>query len=210
MNTYQAPLIRIIDDDASLRESTRLLLETLGWEVQTYESAVEFLASDRLLRPGCLILDVRMPEMTGLELQQTLVRRGCSHLAIIFLSAHGDIQMAVQTMRHGAVDFLEKPVEPHQLLQRVTMAVAKTLQESARADELAQLKARVEKLSAREREVAELIANGLRNKQIARELNIEESTVKMHRANAMAKLAVSTPAELTRIFTTLEILAENA
>lgn len=206
MTTYQPPLIRIVDDDRELRESQKMLLETLGWEVQTYESAVKFLEEDHLIRPGCLILDVRMPGMTGLELQQELEKRGVANLAIIFLSAHGDIQMAVHTMRHGAIDFLEKPVQPHVLLQRVTTAIAKTLQDNAKQEEFAQLKARVDKLSMREREVAQLIAQGLRNKNIARELGIEESTVKMHRANAMVKLAVTTPAELTRIFTTLEIL----
>ena len=104
-------LIRIVDDDAEFAASQKMLIETLGWEVATYSDALEFLKEDSLERPGCLILDVRMPVMTGLELQQELEKRGCQ-LPIIFLSAHGDIDMAVHTMRHGARDFLQKPVEP--------------------------------------------------------------------------------------------------
>ena len=116
-------LIRIVDDDDEFAASQKMLIETLGWEVITYASAPEFLSEDALERPGCLLLDVRMPAMTGLELQQELEKRNCQ-LPIIFLSAHGDIEMAVHTMRHGAVDFLEKPVEPQRLLARVTKAVA--------------------------------------------------------------------------------------
>ena len=206
MTATLTPLIRIVDDDAELRESQKMLLETLGWEVQTYPNAVTFLQDDSLIRPGCIILDVRMPSMTGLELQQELEKRHVKNIAIIFLSAHGDISMAVHTLQHGAMDFLEKPVEPHILLQRVATAIAKSIQLNARQDEIDLLKSRVEKLSTREREVALLVSQGMRNKSIAQKLGIEESTVKMHRANAVAKLAVSSTAELTRIFTILEIL----
>ena len=199
------PLIRIVDDDKEFLDSQKLLLETLGWEVCTYQSAREFLERDFLTRPGCLLLDVRMPEMTGLELQQELEKRGVAHLPIVFLSAHGDISMAVHTMRHGAVDFLEKPVKPQVLLQRVSMSIATSLRQSAKKEEADILRARVSKLTGREQEIARLVAHGLRNKEIARELGIEETTVKMHRANALAKLGASSSAELTRIFTIIEI-----
>lgn len=198
------PLIRIIDDDAELRNSQKMLLERLGWEVATYSSAIEFLENDAMSRPGCMILDVRMPEMTGLELQRKLKEQK-STIPIIFLSAHGDISMAVQTMQNGAVDFLEKPVEPQQLLARVNAAIASSLRQSVTDEETARIIERVEKLSPRERKVAELVTRGLRNKVIARELGIEETTVKMHRANAALKLGVGTTAELARLMTIAEI-----
>ncbi len=197
-------LIRIVDDDEEFAASQKMLIESLGWEVVTYSSATEFLAEDALERPGCLILDVRMPVMTGLELQQELEKRACP-LPIIFLSAHGDIDMAVHTMRHGAADFLQKPVEPQRLLTQVTKAVAASIRQTNEYDELQKLVERIDKLSNREREIAKLVSQGLRNKEIARKLGIEETTVKMHRANAMAKLAANTSAELTRLFTILEL-----
>ena len=197
-------LIRIVDDDEEFAASQKMLIESLGWEVVTYSSATVFLAEDALERPACLILDVRMPVMTGLELQQELEKRACP-LPIIFLSAHGDIDMAVHTMRHGAADFLQKPVEPQRLLTQVTKAVAASIRQTNEYDELQKLVERIDKLSNREREIAKLVSQGLRNKEIARKLGIEETTVKMHRANAMAKLAANTSAELTRLFTILEL-----
>ena len=197
-------LIRIVDDDEEFAASQKMLIESLGWEVVTYASATEFLAEDALERPGCLILDVRMPVMTGLELQQELEKRACP-LPIIFLSAHGDIDMAVHTMRHGAADFLQKPVEPQRLLTQVTKAVAASIRQTNEYDELQKLVERIDKRANREREIAKLVSQGLRNKEIARKLGIEETTVKMHRANAMAKLAANTSAELTRLFTILEL-----
>ena len=143
--TTTLPLIRIVDDDEELRNSQKMLLASLGWSVKTYESALAFLSDDELTRPGCLILDVRMPGMTGLELQQELMRREIKNISIIFLSAHGDIAMATHTMRHGAVDFLEKPVQPQKLLQRVTTAVARTIQKTAREEELTDLRERLGK-----------------------------------------------------------------
>ena len=170
------PLIRIVDDDPELLASQKMLLETLGWEVITYASGVEFLKHDELKRPGCVVLDMRMPGMTGLEVQEELENRGVTHLSIIFLTAHGEVDAAVHAMRHGAADFIQKPAEPHKML----------------------------KLSPRENDVARCIARGLRNKEIARELGIEETTVKMHRQNALIKLDARSSAELVRIFTILD------
>ncbi len=200
----KTPLIRIVDDDEDFLDSQKMLLETLGWEVKTYSRARAFLEDVDLERPGCVILDVRMPEMTGLEVQDALEARG-STLPVVFLSAHGDIAMAVHTMRHGAIDFLEKPVEPQVLLQRVSSSIAQSLRSSAQLEETRALKERVAKLTGREKEIARLVAHGLRNKEIARELSIEETTVKMHRANALAKLGANSSAELTRIFTLIEV-----
>lgn len=200
----KTPLIRIVDDDEDFLDSQKMLLETLGWDVKTYSRARMFLEDADLERPGCVILDVRMPEMTGLEVQDALEARG-STLPVIFLSAHGDIAMAVHTMRHGAIDFLEKPVEPQVLLQRVSSSIAQSLKNSVEQEETRSLKERVAKLTVREKEIARLVAHGLRNKEIARELSIEETTVKMHRANALAKLGANSSAELTRIFTLIEL-----
>ncbi len=200
----KTPLIRIVDDDEDFLDSQKMLLETLGWDVKTYSRARTFLEDADLERPGCVILDVRMPEMTGLEVQDALEARG-STLPVIFLSAHGDIAMAVHTMRHGAIDFLEKPVEPQVLLQRVSSSIAQSLKSSVEQEETRSLKERVSKLTGREKEIARLVAHGLRNKEIARELSIEETTVKMHRANALAKLGANSSAELTRIFTLIEV-----
>ena len=203
------PLIRIVDDDPELLQSQKMLLETLGWEVVTYSSGTDFLRLDALERPGCLVLDVRMPGMTGLEVQEQLEKRGVKHVAIIFLSAHGDMPMAVHTMRHGAVDFISKPADPRYFLERVAKSVTNSIAKSVRDEEIENLRSLSEGLSPRERDVARLIARGLRNKEIARELGIEETTVKMHRANAMLKLRAKTSADLIRIFTILDFQADE-
>ena len=204
-----SPLIRIVDDDQELLVSQKMLLETLGWEVVTYSSGVDFLRMDALKRPGCVVLDVRMPGMTGLEVQEQLEQKGIEHIAVIFLSAHGDMPMAVHTMRHGAVDFISKPADPRYLLERVAQSVTKSIEKSEREAEIQNLKELAQGLSPRERDVARLIAQGLRNKEIARELGIEETTVKMHRGNAMLKLRAKTSAELIRIFTILDFQSEG-
>ena len=193
------PLIRIVDDDPELLASQKMLLETLGWEVITYASGVEFLKHDELKRPGCVVLDMRMPGMTGLEVQEELENRGVTHLSIIFLTAHGEVDAAVHAMRHGAADFIQKPAEPHKMLERVAAAVTASVEL-----EVNRLKSLVGKLSPRENDVARCIARGLRNKEIARELGIEETTVKMHRQNALIKLDARSSAELVRIFTILD------
>lgn len=198
------PLIRIIDDDVELLNSQKMLLETLGWEVVTYENGPEFLKQDSLKRPGCLVLDMRMPGMTGIEVQQELERRGVTHLSIIFLSAHGDIDMAVHAMRHGAVDFIQKPADPVYMLRRVSAAVAASVEKEVRLAEVNRIRELVSKLSPRETDVAQCLAQGLRNKEIARKLGIEETTVKMHRTNALTKLEAASSAEVVRMFTILD------
>ena len=192
------PLIRIVDDDEALTQSSAMLLEAMGWDVAVWHSGTAFLEEADLSRPGCLVLDVRMPGLTGLDVQAELERRG-SRLPILFLSAHGSIQMAVHVMRHGAVDFLEKPVEPMTLVQRVAQCVTQSL--SAKADLAAadEVKKRFERLTPRERDVIEGVLKNEPNKIIARALGIELSTVKMHRANAFAKLGVHSPGELLKM-----------
>ena len=182
------PLIRIVDDDEALTASSAMLLEAMGWDVAVWHSGGAFLDEADLMRPGCL----------GLDVQAELERRG-SNLPILFLSAHGSIQMAVHVMRHGAVDFLEKPVEPMTLVQRVAQCVTASL--SAKADDAAadEVRRRFDRLTPREREVIDGVLKNAPNKIIARTLGIELSTVKMHRANAFAKLGVHSPGELLKM-----------
>ena len=193
------PLVRIVDDDDALRTSFELLLQTMGWAVTGYGNGQHFLEKDSLEGPGCVVLDVRMPGMTGLEVQEEMARRG-SRLPILFLSAHGSIPMAVHTLQLGAVDFLEKPIKPMELVQKVSAAVAKSLEICADESHREQLRKRFLSLTPRESDVVrEVLAGNDANKAIAKVLGLEVSTVKMHRANAFVKLDVHSPAELTRL-----------
>lgn len=192
------PLIRIVDDDEGLAESFRLLLESMGWETRVWTDGRTFLEQDDLQGPGCILLDVRMPGLSGLDVQAALADKGSS-LPVIFLSAHGTIAMAVQALKHGADDFLEKPVDPMALLQKVSFAVTR----SAAAAEQSRAQTagldRFARLTGREKEVVDEVLGQNANKDIARHLGIEVSTVKMHRANAFAKLGVHSPAELIEL-----------
>lgn len=178
-------LIRLVDDDESLLFSTKILLEALGWKVAAYNSPTEFLVRDNLSIPGCAVLDVRMPQMTGLEVQETLIERGFAHFPLIFLSGHGDIQM-------------EKPVDPERLNQEVTRAVKLGIRRAEEANELNALKRRYRQLTNREKEVLSLVAEGLTNKEIADRLELSVPTIKMHRSRASEKLAMDSVAEITR------------
>ena len=144
-------LIRLVDDDESLLFSTKILLEALGWKVAAYNSPTEFLVRDNLSIPGCAVLDVRMPQMTGLEVQEMLIERSFAHFPLIFLSGHGDIQMAVNAMSKGALTFLEKPVDPERLNQEVTRAVELGIRRAEEVNELNALKRRYRQLTTREK-----------------------------------------------------------
>ncbi len=202
------PLVRLVDDDEIFLMSQKLLLETRGFAVETYSSANEFLEKDVLSRPGCAVVDVRMPGLTGLDMQAILEGRRSS-LPLIFLTGHGDVSMAVHTMRHGASDFLEKPVKPEVLIQVVTKAVAASVEAQKVADEKASVRSRYDELTPREREVVALAAVDTPNKVIARELGIGEPTVKMHRANAFAKLGVKSVLEAYRLLEGMGVLAKG-
>lgn len=182
-------LIRIIDDDAGVRDSYRYLIESDGWLVRTFQDAEDFLANDDPSVPGCAVLDVRMPGLSGLELQNHL-NKLARNLPIIFVSAHGDIEMAVRAVRHGAIDFLPKPVNDDKLLASIALAVQASIQKSEEARAVQDAKHRWSQLSPREQEVARLVAQGKLNKVIAGELGISERTVQVHRANACQKLGV--------------------
>lgn len=174
------------------------LLKTAGHAVEAFASAREFLARERYDGPGCLVLDLRMPEMTGLELQDALERAGHT-VQVVFISGHGDIPASVKAMRAGAIDFLTKPVQHRALLQAIERALARDA--AARGDraERDAARSRLARLTTRERQVCDLVATGLLNKQIAGELGTGEKNIKWHRAHVMQKLGVSSVAELVRL-----------
>ena len=192
------PTVFIVDDDSAVRDGLALLLDTAGLAVETYDGAAAFLAACSPGVAGCLILDVRMPEMSGPELHAELVRRGVD-LPIIFLTAHGDIPTTVQAMKAGAMDFLTKPVIGDELLERVRAAFEKSARLRAQATARESLRERLEGLTGREREIMKLVADGLANKEIARSLGISHRTVEVHRARVMQKTGVTNLVELSRL-----------
>jgi FixJ family two-component response regulator len=192
------PVIHVVDDDDSMRTALQRVLAAAGFRVKAYASAGEFLLDPPREGPGCLLLDLRMPGPSGLDLQQALGRHGI-RLPVIFLTGHGDLASGVQAMKAGAVDFLTKPVEREALLAAIATALeADAAQRSARGDD-AQLRHRFAQLTAREREVFELVVAGRLNKQIADVLGIAERTVKAQRAQVMAKLGAANAAELGKL-----------
>ncbi len=198
-------VVRIVDDDAGVRESYKFLVESEGWLVRTYPSAEAFLESDDWTVPGCGIFDVRMTGLTGMELHEKLLE--LSHrLPVIFVSAHGDIEMAVKAMRRGAVDFLTKPVVDEKLLSAIDRAVTKSFEEARASEAGLALVERWEALSPRERQVALLVSEGLMNKIIADRLGIAERTVQVHRANVCQKLGVRHAVGISQIMTQLRSL----
>ena len=196
MNEEKA-LVRIVDDDAEQLRSLAFLLRMAGFDVMTYQSAQALLEMDDPRRPGCLVLDHRMPGMTGMELHRTLVERG-SLLPVIFLSAHGDIPMAMQAVHRGALDFLVKPAAPEVLVETVGRAVRKCIADVAAEAGQEDLARRAATLTGREVEVARLVGEGLLNKQIADRLGISLATVKLHRGNASRKLGVRSAVAMVR------------
>lgn len=191
------PVVRIVDDDDGDREALAFMLESSGWKVQAYSSARDFLVNDAPSQPGCVVLDVRMPGMTGLELQEEMNRRGF-RLPIIFLTAHGDVAMAVGAMQKGAVNFLLKPIDPAAFARAVSQAVQ--LQGRIQNDALApgECIARFESLSERQQEIVSMIADGFLNREVAVKLGISERSVEGHRYNAFKLLGVKNRSELAR------------
>lgn len=189
----------VVDDDPSVRRSLRRLFRSAGYAVEEFVSAAEFLERESPSGIGCLVLDVRMPNMTGTELFDRLVRSGFS-LPAVFLTAYGDVPTSVHAMKEGAVDFLLKPVDDETLLRAVREAVGRHAAIRALQDKRAAAHSRLSRLSAREREVMERVARGLANKVIASDLGIAEKTVKVHRHRVMEKTGTRSVAELVRLF----------
>lgn len=192
-----APTVFLIDDDQAVRDAVGLLLRATGLIVESFASATDFLKSDGIRRPGCLLLDVRMPGMSGLDLQKQLQDQG-HRIPIIFMTGHGDVPMATRAMKAGAFDFIEKPFQGQTLLARVREALERDARELRRQAQRSEAAARLARLSPREREVLERVAAGQYNKVIAAELGISLSTVEIHRKRVMEKLEADSLSDLIR------------
>jgi len=191
-------IVYIVEDDASFRKSMERLIRTLGFEVDTFESANSFLEKASIRHPGCLLLDVRLPDIDGLRLQQTLIEKG-SKLPVIFMTGHGSIPMSVQAMKKGAIDFLPKPFKTEDLLSAITNAIKCNVQDVQKELQKRKINALIDTLTPREKEILRWIITGKLNKQIAYDLGITERTVKAHRSRIMQKTNVSSVAELVRL-----------
>ena len=194
----ETPLIVVIDDDASVRKSLDNLFRSIGFEVELYASPQEFLQNARRDRPGCIVLDVRFPGRSGLDMQQELSAANIQ-LPIIFITGYGDIPMSVRAMKAGAVEFLTKPFRDQDLLDAVGAALEKDRARRTGDMRLAELRARFDTLTARERQVLGLVVAGRLNKQIAGDLGVSEMTVKMHRRQVMRKMQATGVAQLVRL-----------
>jgi two-component system, LuxR family, response regulator FixJ len=193
--------IYVIDDDPGMRESLHFLLEARGFAVEAYESARDFLAADGASKVGCLVIDVRMPDMTGLQLQECLAKQN-SRLSIVLITGYADVAMAVGAMKAGAVDFIEKPFSDEALLDSIGRALEQSQRLSTHADMSAEIGERLESLTAREREVLDHLVTGSPHKVIGYALNISPRTIEIHRAHIMQKLEAHSLADLVRMMIT--------
>jgi FixJ family two-component response regulator len=198
MSMQGVPTVFIVDDDADVRESLQELLESVGLHSKSFGTAKEFLSSPRSDDPSCLILDVRLPGISGLDLQNEL-KRGKVSIPIIFLTAHADVPMSVRAMKSGAIEFLTKPFRQQDLLDAVQRSLTRDRLVRQRQRDTAELRQRYNVLSVREREVMSLVVSGMLNKQIAAELGASEATVKMHRSQVMKKMLAKSLPELVRM-----------
>ena len=193
-----APIVFVVDDDPSVRRAIKRLIGSIGLQVELFGSAQEFLRGERPEVPSCLVLDIRLPGISGLDFQRTLANANI-HIPIIFVTAHGDIPMTVRAMKAGAVEFLTKPFRDQDLLDAIHVALERDRARRQQEAELATLRKRLETLTPREREVLPLVVSGLLNKQIAAEIGTSETTVKVHRSQLMRKMGANSLAELVRL-----------
>ena len=199
------PVVFVVDDDVSVRESLELLLNSVGWRSQTFASAQAFLSCPRVAVPHCLILDVRIPGLSGLDLQQQLTAR--TDMPIIFITGYGDVPMTVKAMKAGAVEFLTKPFNDGVLLTAIRHALDRSAAAQERDSDTRAFRSCYESLTPRERDVMMLVVAGLLNKQVGGELGISEITVKAHRGQVMRKMKVDSLADLVRVASRLELRA---
>jgi FixJ family two-component response regulator len=201
---YAAPIVFVVDDDVSVRESLELLIRCEGWQPETFASAQEFLARPQVLAPSCMILDVSLPGLNGLDLQKRIAVDRIE-MPIIFITGHGDVPMTVQAMKAGAVEFLTKPFSDEVLLKAIRDALERSRVALGHEAEMRALRDSYASLTSREREVMTLVVSGLLNKQIAAELGISEITVKAHRGNMMRKMKADSLADLVTMAATLHL-----
>jgi FixJ family two-component response regulator len=197
------PVVFVVDDDVSVRESLELLIRSAGWQPETFASAQEFLARARSEVPSCLVLDVSLPDLNGLDLQRRIVDR--TDMPIVFITGHGDVPTSVKAMKAGAVEFLTKPFGDDVLLDAIGQAIERSHAALAEKAELRTLQARHASLTPRERAIMGLVVSGLLNKQIAAELGISEITVKAHRGQVMRKMEADSLADLVRVAAALDV-----
>ena len=192
------PIVFVVDDDASVRDAVQRLIASVGLRVQTFGSTREFLSSKRPEAPACLVLDVRLPDSSGLELQDDLAQANV-HIPIIFITGHADVPMTVRAMKAGAVEFLTKPFRGQELLDAIQQAIAKDRAAWNERAQMSELRGRYESLTPREREVLKLVTSGLLNKQIGAELGTSELTIKTHRGHVMEKMGAESLADLVKM-----------
>ena len=203
-STESDAIIAIVDDDASAREGLQSLIRSAGWRVQTFVSAQDFLARRGAETPSCLILDLQLPGLSGLDLQERMAEVGLA-IPIVFLTGHGDIPASVQAMKAGAVEFLTKPLDEQKLLQAIQEAIERDRRTRQQHAEMRELRERYESLTAREQQVMQEVVSGRLNKQIGAELNITEFTVKIHRGHVMRKMRADSLADLVRMAESLGV-----
>jgi FixJ family two-component response regulator len=196
--TDSEPIVFVVDDDESVRDAVRRLIASVGLRVETFGSTREFLEGKRPEAPSCLVLDVRLPDVSGLELQRDLAAANV-HIPIIFITGHADVPMTVRAMKAGAVEFLTKPFRGQELLDAIQEAIAKDRVAWTERVQMADLRARYDSLTPREKEVLVLVASGLLNKQIGAELGTSELTIKTHRGRVMQKMGADSLADLVRM-----------
>jgi len=197
-------IVFVIDDDASVRKSLRRLLDAACYKVELFTSASEFLARSAHDGRSCVVVDVRMPELNGIDFQKALIEGGREE-QLVFITGHGDVPMCAKAMKAGAVDFLPKPFKPKQLLESVERALTRSVEQRRRASAKAHAQDLIERLTPREHEVMQLVATGMLNKQVGGELGMAEKTVKTHRAHVMQKLGITSVAELMVVLQKAEV-----